>query len=431
MENNNFNSDMENNVNFNARNIKKKKKATTKQKVWMAVWIVLFVFVLFELVKLGGYTLGKVDKDKMHLYNGLNKIMSMFVSKHPNQTTEEKTLKVAGLGDIYVTPNMLNGAKTKSGYDFTEGTSKVAEKLKGYDFVLASLATPVVEKSLGYSTTKNYGAPTELVDLLKTLQVSAVATATSHAMDKNEKGITQTIANLKEQSIQQVGLNEESRTNPIVLSKNDISIGIVSYATSSNVKMTSKQASSINMLEDGKLKDDIKYLKDKKVDFIIAYLYCPNVDSLMVNGDEKTAMDTLFTAGVHVVFGGGSMVVQEDVEDQLEVDGSVNHIYGIYSLGDFMGGYQSTDSQLSVIGNLEFNKKITKNKKGEVVKTEADFKVKKPIGLWTEVDKKYGKTIYILEDAISDYNNENTNKFTAKQYHNMKEANERIEKLFQ
>ena len=57
--------------------------------------------------------------------------------------------------------------------------------------------------------------------------------------------------------------------------------------------------------------------------------------------------------------------------------------------------------------------------------------MKKPIGLWTEVDKKYGKTIYILEDAISDYNNENTNKFTAKQYHNMKEANERIEKLFQ
>ena len=41
-----------------------------------------------------------------------------------------------------------------------------------------------------------YNAPTQLLDTLKELNVSAVATATDHAMDKREKGVINTINNL-------------------------------------------------------------------------------------------------------------------------------------------------------------------------------------------------------------------------------------------
>lgn len=250
-------------------------------------------------------------------------------------------------------------------------------------------------------------------------------------MDKREKGVINTINNLKEASIEQVGINEsEERNKPLVISKNEINIGILSYATKSNVKIANGQKYLVNTLNEDDIKSDIEYLNSKNVDYIIAYLNDPNEDSLLTSGEQKQNVELLFNNGVNVVLGTGSMVVQGQVEDQVQVnDEKTNHIYSIYSLGDFFGTYASDDNRSSVIANIEFTKKIKKNKKGEIIDTVVDMKVNTPIFVWTNFSSKNIKTMYIMQDEINNYNAGNSN-LTSKEYNKLVSANDRLKGLF-
>lgn len=426
---NSINDNMENNfVNKN----KKTNKIKNKHIVLMIVWLIIAIFVIYQVYMLVMYTLGKVDKDKMWLYNSMNSIMNIFVKNTNKATTEEYSLKFAGLGDVYLTSSMINSAKNGTSYDFSEGTSKIKEQLERFDVVVASLSTPVADKTLGYSSKSIYNAPIELLDTLKELNVSAVATATDHAMDKNEKGITSTIDNLKNASIEQVGINDsEEKNKPLVLSKNEINIGFLSYATKSNVKIATNKDYLVNILDEDVLKQDIEYLKSKNVDYIIAYLNDPNEDSLLTSGTQKQNVELLFNNGVNVVLGTGSMVVQGQVEDQIQIDeNTTNHIYSIYSLGDFFGSYSTDDNKSSVIANIEFTKKIKKNKKGEIEDTVVNMKVNTPIFLWTSLSTNNLKTMYVMQDAISEYNRGNSS-LSSKEYNKIAEANNRLKGLFE
>ena len=403
---NDFNS--EDRIQYN-KNKTGKNKLERKHIIKMVVWLVIAIFTIYQVYSLVMYTLGKKDKEKMWLYNSVNSVMNVFFKKADKSTTENYSLKFAGLGDIYLTSSIINSSKSGNTYDFSEGIENVKEKLNNFDVVVASLSTPVADKSLGYSNKSVYNAPTQLLDTLKELNVSAVATATDHAMDKREKGVINTINNLKEASIEQVGINEsEERNKPLVISKNEINIGILSYATKSN----------------------IEYLNSKNVDYIIAYLNDPNEDSLLTSGEQKQNVELLFNNGVNVVLGTGSMVVQGQVEDQVQVnDEKTNHIYSIYSLGDFFGTYASDDNRSSVIANIEFKKKIKKNKKGEIIDTVVDMKVNTPIFVWTNFSSKNIKTMYIMQDEINNYNAGNSN-LTSKEYNELVSANDRLKGLF-
>lgn len=403
------------------------KKDTKKSLIVMLIWLLITIFVIYELFQLIMYTIGKRDKEDMWLYNTVNSIVGRVTSDSlPSDITEEYKLKFAGLGDIYYTPNILKGSKTSSGYNLKEGIENIANKLKEYDLVVASLKTPIASSKLGYSTKSVYNAPKDIIDVLKELNVLAVATATSHILDKNEVGIEDTIYNLEESQINQVGISSKSRNNPIILNKNNINIGLLSYTTSSKVKMSSKNSYLLNVFNEDELKADIEYLKNNNVDFIISYLHVPNEDITMVNSTQKQNTEKLFEAGVDVVLGTGSMVVQESVEDQTSDN---KKIYTIYSLGDLCGSYVTNENCLSVIANIDFSKTVIKDKDGNVKSTKTDMNINKPTAIWTVIDNKYSKKLYFLDEEIKKYETGNST-LSSKEYNKMKEVSKRISTLF-
>lgn len=415
--------------NKTSKNVKLKKnqnKVTQKDLIKMFVWLAICIFVISQVFSLVSYTLGKKDKSKMWLYNIVNSITYNFKTKVDSLgKKEEYSVKFAGLGDIYFNTNTLKGAKSRSGYNFTSGMETVKEKLKDYDIVVASLNTPIADSSLGLSTKDTYNAPIQLIESLKELNISAVATATSHIFDKSSKGITSTIKNLEENEIKQVGISDETRNTPIILTKNNISIGLLSYTTFSQVKLSDKNSYMLNVFDEESLKADIDYLKSNNVDVIVSYLNAPNENNIMVNSEQKKTTEKLFEAGVNVVLGTGSMVVQESTEELTEN----SHLYAIYSLGDFIGTALNEDNALSIIANIEFKKEITKDKSGNVKKTKLDIEVGKPIGIWTTLDNKYSRKMYLLKDEITNYNSNKSN-VSAKEYKKMQKASDRIDTIF-
>lgn len=423
-------NDIDDNIENNKKYINKN-KVKTKHIIKMFIWMIIAIFVMYQSYKLVMYTLGKVDKDKMWLYNSVNSIVNVFVKNTNKATTEEYSLKFAGLGDIYVTQNTINSAKNGNEYNFSKGIDSIKKELEKFDVVCASLATPVANKEYGYSNKTIYNAPIELINTLKELKVTAVVTATDHAMDKNEKGVLSTIENLKNASIEQVGINSsEEKNKPLVISKNEIKLGLLSYATKSNVKISNEKNYLVNMLDEDDIKNDVEYLKSQNVDYIIAYLNDPNDNSLLTSGKQKKNVEILFNNGVNVVLGTGSMVVQGQIEDQIKVnEEKTNHIYSIYCLGDFFGSYSTDDNRASVIANIEFTKKIKKNKKGEIESSFIDMKVNIPVFVWTTLSAKNVKTMYIMQDEINAYNNDSSS-LSAKEYNKLVDANNRLKGLF-
>ena len=99
-------------------------------------------------------------------------------------------------------------------------------------------------------------------------------------------------------------------------------------------------------------------------------------------------------------------------------------------MGDLIGSYETDDNLVSVIANIEFEKDIVKNRKGEVIKETKDFKVNLPISTFAKVTSSYSSTLYLLDDAMEKYNTD-SDEFTAGEYEIISDASERIKKLFE
>ena len=183
----------------------------------------------------------------------------------------------------------------------------------------------------------------------------------------------------------------------------------------------------VNMLTEENLAEDIKYLNENNVDVIIAFLDTLDDESTsMVSGEQKENVDMLFESGVNIVLGTGIAVVQENYEDEIELEsGKKSHVYTVYSLGDFMGGYTDTNGQASIIPTFEFKKIITKNRDGEIQNTQFTINITNPILLWTTVDRNYNKKVYIMEDEISNFNNDKS-ELIASEFNDMQEEYNRI-----
>ncbi|MEG2348702.1 MAG: CapA family protein [Clostridia bacterium] len=410
-------------------NLKVSKKGKN-EKLGMVIWAIIFIVIFYQVIRLAMYTLGKIDKEKMWLYNGVNKIISIVADNSKKDIIEEYNLKYAGIGDVYLTSDTIQASKSASEYDFSKGIDKISEELKKYDVVTASLNTPVANKNLGYSSKILYNAPVELLDALRILNVSNVATATSHIGDKKASGIEDTIKNLDLKELKFTGISSDKRSIPLIINKNEIKIGLLSYTTNKKANKNVKDKEFINVLNEKNLKEDIEFLKNQNVDYIISYLDFESQDSLIVNGIQKENVEMLFDKGVNVVLGTGIMGIQEEIEDEIKIKDKNNHIYAIYSLGEFMGSYTSSEEEFSAIANIEFTKKITKDKKGKIKDIQTNMIIKKPSITWTLVDNKFKKKIYLLDNAIDEYNAGKLD-ISAKQYDVIKEKQNIINKMFQ
>ena len=404
-------------------------KVKKKHVISMIIWLCIMIFVFVQVCNLVLYTFGKKEKEKMWLYNITSGVINFFFNNKLSNVTENYNLKVAGLGDIYFTSSTIKSAKTGDTYDFTEGTSNIQELLKNYDLVTASLVTPISDSVKGYSLKDVYNAPSSVVDLLKNLNVSVVLAATSHALDKNESAISDTIKNLQSADISYTGISNEDN-KPLIIDKNNIKVGLLSYAMYSNVEVPKDKTYLVSIYSEEKLDNDMAYLKENNVDFVIAYLNNENEQSEAPDSDQIRATENMFNKGVNVVLGSGSMVVQDEVRDEINIYNKPREIYTIYSLGDLFGSYEEDNNLLSVIANFEINKEVIKDKKGNIKESNTSIVVKTPVRIYTSVDKNYNKELYIVDDEIEKNNNGKSNLSKA-EYEKMVDLNRRITILFE
>lgn len=235
-------------------------------------------------------------------------------------------------GDIFLQRQILNSyydSKNKK-YVFSEKIfENIKEEIKG-DFSFVVLDTVIAGNIFKPSSYPIYNAPCEILDILKNIGFNLIITATNHCFDKGEKGIIESIKNIKKKNLLHIGTNLTS--NPLervlIIEKRGINLGILAYTYGTNGLNPQKgKEYMINYLNYKKIKDDINFLKSKKTEFIILYLHWGEEYKENPNKYQRNLTRELMNLGVDMIVGSHPHCVG--------IIEKVNNKYCFYSLGNF------------------------------------------------------------------------------------------------
>ena len=168
--------------------------------------------------------------------------------------------KVTFFGDIMCEPTVLKGAKKGKEYDFNYIFSGVQSLLKGADYRIGNLETPLCSKEMGYCNHfADFGCPESMADALKNANFDLISTANNHAFDRRQEGLVFTIQALDKRGLAHTGtfLPGQGREEAYYLDIGGMTIAVICYTYNTNFTASGKRckaegeyADSVNLLHD-------------------------------------------------------------------------------------------------------------------------------------------------------------------------------------
>lgn len=246
---------------------------------------------------------------------------------------EENTnsITLSFVGDLFLQKHLSNSyynPKTNN-YYFPE---RIFTDIKDYvnkDFSFIVLDTPITTlyPPSGYPL---YNSPVEILDTLKKIGFNVMITAGNHALDKGEKGLIETIENIRKRNLLYVGTNakKEDREKYLILKKNGIKVGILAYTFSTNgIPLPKGKEFLVNLIDLSIIKNDLKNIKDL-CDFIIVYLHWGNIEYLdTIEKSQRRLAKEITNWGADIIVGSHPHVIKAYE--------NINGKWCFYSLGNF------------------------------------------------------------------------------------------------
>jgi hypothetical protein len=124
--------------------------------------------------------------------------------KESESDTEARLIAV---GDILMHMSVIRSGYNpkKKVYNFKNIFKQVKPIISTGDWAIANLETTVAGSKLGYSGYPLFNAPAQIVDTAKWAGFNVLTTANNHTLDKGEKGLINTIKNIRARGVVPVG----------------------------------------------------------------------------------------------------------------------------------------------------------------------------------------------------------------------------------
>ena len=235
----------------------------------------------------------------------------------PTELTETSfLLTFTGDSTIGCAPNMefnAYGYTHVVGEDYEYPFRNVAEYFRNDDLTLVNLESVLAEKGVGTPAPNTFvfRAPTAYVNILTSSSVEAVTLANNHYMDYGDGGYASTKQTLADAGVTYVEQN-----------------GSAIYTTESGLVVGLYAAAFLRYDDD--MRNEIADLRSKGAQLIVAAMHWGNEGQYRPTHEQKDWAHTLIDAGVDIVWGHHSHVLQP-IE---EYNGGI--IY--YSLANFTFG---------------------------------------------------------------------------------------------
>ncbi|MCF6093562.1 CapA family protein [Microaerobacter geothermalis] len=278
--------------------------------------------------------------------------------------SEVKTVNLMAVGDIIVHSPQLTAAyrAEEKDYDFHESFDLVRPVFKRADWVIGNLETTLSGEEFGYSGYPRFNSPDALAEALANAGFIAVTNANNHSLDRGEKGVERTIEALDRYGLLHTGTfrSLEERSKPLILEKNNISLGILAYSYGTNgLPLPEKRPYMVNLINMEQIKKDVYQLKREGVDFTLVSIHFGDEYQLFPNERQKEIVDELINMGVDIIIGSHPHVLQPfEIRAAINSEGVEKKAFIIYSMGNFISNQRGNWTDYGLILNLTLTKKI-------------------------------------------------------------------------
>jgi poly-gamma-glutamate synthesis protein (capsule biosynthesis protein) len=264
----------------------------------------------------------------------------------------------------------ISAAKTAEGYSFETCFESVKPYFAEADITVANLEVTLAgEPYSGYPT---FSAPDELAMALQQAGVDVLLTANNHSCDKGRKGVERTIGVLDSLRIPHTGTfydsAHRSQTYPLVLKKNNITVGLLNYTYGTN-DIPTPEPTIVNRIDTLQMAADIALTKRLSPDIIVAAIHWGEEYKLYANDKQRAVANFLLRQGVRLVIGSHPHVLQ-GMEMNKAGDSTVQSAV-VYSLGNFISNMAAVNTEIGAMVRIRLvkNNETTHLNKGDYVFT--------------------------------------------------------------
>ncbi len=283
-------------------------------------------------------------------------------------TVGEGVAKLAAVGDIYLTEEMLKDARQTDGtYDFTTQFSGIVSSISEADLAIGNF-----EGNFAGEPYDNGSHPDAFATALGDVGFDLLQTANSFSIHSGISGLRRTKSTIEAEKIAALGtyLSEEDRNNsPIVLREiNGVRFAFIAFTKGLNsMSLPSGAEYCVNLLYTDYNSDYSQINTDGiinmintaqllKPDVIVAALHWGSENISEVSESQEDIAQLMFYHGVDVILGSHSHRVGTiERRTVTRYDGSEREVVLAYSLGDFCLGEEKGVNS-SIILNVEFTR---------------------------------------------------------------------------
>lgn len=335
------------------------------------------------------------------LFTSINikKINKTNLSNNPNDLNDDM-ISISFVGDLILLEDQVKAGYNDSHYNFNKMFSYASKYFEKTDYTIGVLEGPVANStySIGnFNDGKNIylNYPKEFIDSIKGSGIDLVTISNNHILDKELKGLNETIENLKERNMDFIGSKERYKIANI----KNLKVGILAYTYGTNyyseeklynlniTNMIVPKTSSLFEQVKNDVINDFNELKKQNVDLIIVLPHMGSQFALKQNEMQKTWNKIFADNGASIVLGDHSHSVQP-----LEY---INDCFIVNSPGNFANQYTDNNGDATSIVNIYIDKNTKKIINSSI------------IPMFTKSDEKgfyYSIPIYDILNNIDIYN---------------------------
>ena len=247
-----------------------------------------------------------------------------------NNYKSNSIVRISAIGDILFGNNMAKYGANEEG-SYADIFSDIKGYMKDSDIVVGTYEHVINESNKVFA------------NAVKETKLNLVTLAHNHALDNGENGLNATKEYLKKIGIETIGIySEESKDRVKIKEQKGMKLAFLSYTYDNVTK-------GINIYNEEMVKQDLEYAEEN-ADFSVVLMHWGDVNRNEPNNTQKAQARFLVDNGADLIIGAHPSALQpmEIIQNSEGQDCLV-----AYSLGDFTSDFESENSNLELILNIQ------------------------------------------------------------------------------
>lgn len=269
---------------------------------------------------------------------------------------EEKVYTILLAGDVMLARGTESRLIKYGNGDFTFPWKLISETTNKADIFFFNHEGPMSELGTDSGKAYSFNFDTRATEGMIYAGTDVVSLANNHALDWGSEALCDTIKNLSEKSIAQVGAgcNKAEADKPFIKDLGDTRIALIAFTEFYSGNYATEDRIGLTRFDEEELKSKIKKLKEEDmVDIVFVSVHWGEEYETRSNSIQQSLAKSLVDAGADVIVGHHPHVVQE-----VEKYGDA---WIIYSLGNFIFDQYQTGTKEGLLANVLISNKEIQN----------------------------------------------------------------------